>query len=77
MEDIRQYADNELSLRFLNEEGLYLELRRAARRGSFVPIAELAREHFIFNSEQLHDLGDTFDAEVDEYEEDQDDDTES
>lgn len=35
MTDIRHYSSEELSLLFLNDEGLYRELMKAVRRNDF------------------------------------------
>lgn len=66
--DIRHYSDQELSLLFLNDEGLYEELMRSVRRHNFAIIKELCDELYIYNNDQLDDLLDTFNNEVQEYE---------
>lgn len=64
MTDIRHYSDQELSLLFLNDEGLYRELMKAVRRNDFSIVEELANELFIFDNEQLEDLKETFNNEI-------------
>ena len=64
MTDITHYADQELSLMFLNDEFLYKELMRAVIRVDFAMLEEVAREFFVFNDEQLEDLKETFKEEV-------------
>jgi hypothetical protein len=66
MTDIRHYSDQELSLLFLNDEGLYKELIRAVRRDRFDDIEELCNEFFIYNEDQMEDLRETFHAELEE-----------
>jgi hypothetical protein len=68
MTDIRHYSDQELSLLFLNDEGLYKELMRAVRRTDFTIVKELCDELFIYTEDQLEDLADTFNDELIEYE---------
>ena len=68
MTDIRHYSDQELSLLFLNDEGLYTEFRRAVRRADFTIIRELCDEIFDYTQDQLDDLVDTFNDELIEYE---------
>ena len=68
MTDIRHYSDQELSLLFLNDEGLYREFRRAVRRADFTIIRELCDEIFDYTQDQLDDLVDTFNDELIEYE---------
>lgn len=68
MTDIRHYSDQELSLLFLNDEGLYKELMRAVRRNDFSILVELCEELFIYTADQLTDLEDTFNNELEEYE---------
>jgi predicted nuclease with TOPRIM domain len=64
MTNITHYADQELSLMFLNDEFLYKELMRAVIRVDFAMLEEVAREFFVFNDEQLEDLKETFKEEV-------------
>jgi hypothetical protein len=64
MEDITNYADQELSLMFLNDEFLYKQLMRAVIREDFAMLEEVAREFFVFNDEQLEELKETFKEEV-------------
>ena len=64
MTDIRHYSSQELSLLFLNDEGLYRELMKAVRRNDFSIVEELANELFIFDNEQLEDLKETFNNEI-------------
>lgn len=68
MIDIRHYSDQELSLLFLNDEGLYTEFMRAVRRADFTVIRELCDEIFDYTQDQLDDLVDTFNDELIEYE---------
>lgn len=68
MTDIRHYSDQELSLLFLNDEGLYREFMRAVRRADFTIIRELCDEIFDYTQDQLDDLVDTFNDELIEYE---------
>lgn len=68
MTDIRHYSDEELSLLFLNEEPLYKTLMTAVRRNDFSIVKELCDEAFIYNHEQMEDLRDTFNNEVEDYE---------
>jgi len=68
MTDIRHYSDQELSLVFLNEEPLYKTLMTAVRRNDFSIVKELCDEAFIYNEEQMQDLRDTFNDELEEYE---------
>ena len=68
MTDIRHYSDQECSLRFLHDEGLYRELMRGVRRGKFSYVQEIADEHFIYDDDQLQDLKETFNNELEEYE---------
>lgn len=67
MQDITHYADQELSLMFLNDEFLYKELNRAVIRENFTMLEDIAREYFVFNDEQLEDLRETFNEELEEY----------
>ena len=64
--DITHYADQELSLMFLNDEFLYKELMRAVIREYFAMLIDIANEFFIFNDDQLEDLKETFKEEVKE-----------
>jgi len=68
MTDIRHYSDQELSLLFLNDEGLYRDLMRAVRRDRFDDIEHLCNDMFIYNEEQMEDLRETFNDELQEYE---------
>lgn len=67
MTDIRHYSDSELSLMFLNDEFFYNEFNRAVVREDFSIIEDLATEYFTFNQEQLEDLRDTFEQEIEEF----------
>ncbi len=67
MTDIRHYSDSELSLMFLNDEFFYNEFNRAVVREDFSIIEYLATEYFTFNQDQLEDLRDTFEQEVEEF----------
>jgi hypothetical protein len=64
MTDITNYADQELSLMFLNDEFLYKEFMRAVIREDFAMLDEVAREFFVFTEDQLEDLKETFKQEV-------------
>ena len=66
MTDITHYADQELSLMFLNDEVLYKDFMRAVIREDFAMLIDIANEFFIFNDEQLEDLKETFKEEVKE-----------
>lgn len=68
MTDIRHYSDQELSLQFLNDEGLYRELMKGVRLNRFSYVRLVADEHFIYDDDQLQDLEETFNAELEEYE---------
>ena len=69
MKNLTNYNSQELSLIFLNEEYFYTILRKGARRNNFSIIKETAEEFFIFTSEQMEDLEETFNNEVEEIEE--------
>jgi len=64
MTNIKHYADQELSLLFLNDEFLYKEFMRAVIREDFAMLEEVAREFFVFNDDQLEELKETFKQEV-------------
>ena len=64
MTDITHYSDQELSLLFLNDEGLYRELMKGVRLNRFSYVRLIAHEHFVYNDEQLQDLEETFKEEV-------------
>jgi hypothetical protein len=64
MTNITHYADQELSLMFLNDEFLYMHFIKAVIRVDFAMLEEVARECFVFNDEQLEDLKETFKEEV-------------
>jgi thymidylate synthase ThyX len=64
MTDIRHYSDQELSLRFLNDEGLYKEFMKGVRYERFNDIKHLCDELFIYTDEQLEELIETFWAEI-------------
>ena len=68
MTDIRHYLNDELSLQFLNDEGLYKDLMRAVRRNDFSIVKGLCDEYFIYNEEQMQDFRETFNIELEEYE---------
>lgn len=68
MRDITHYSEQELSLMFLNEEELYRELMRAVRRNDFDIIKELCDNYFVYSEDQLEDLRETFNDELQEYE---------
>ena len=67
MKDITMYSNEELSLIFLNDEYYYTELLRAVKHGCFDDIYNLVDIDFIYDPEQLADLQETFDNEVEEY----------
>lgn len=67
MTDITRYSDSELSLMFLNDEFFYNEFNRAVVREDFSIIEEVATEYFTFNQDQLENLRDTFEQEVEEF----------
>lgn len=64
MTNIKHYADQELSLLFLNDEFLYNEFMRAVIREDFAMLEEVARDFFVFNDDQLEELKETFKQEV-------------
>lgn len=64
--DITHYSSQELSLQFLNDEGLYRDFMRAVRRNSFSYLQDIADEYFIYDSDQLEDLRETFEDELDD-----------
>jgi hypothetical protein len=66
-QDLTNYSDNELSLLFENNEGLYQDLIYWSRRENFQAVKEIAELYFIFTEAQLNDLQDTFETEVNEY----------
>jgi hypothetical protein len=68
MRDIRHYADQELSLLFLNEEELYRHLMRAVRRNDFSIVKDLCDDYFLYSDDQLENLRETFNEELQEYE---------
>jgi len=65
--NITNYSDRELSMLFLNEQGLYNDLIRAVKREDFSILQEVADEFFIYTPEQMEDLKETFQNEVEEY----------
>jgi hypothetical protein len=65
--DITMYGDGELSLIVMNDESLYRDIQFAARRENWGGFRNIIEEYFIFTPEQLDDLKETFDAEVEEY----------
>ena len=67
--DITEYSNEELSLYFMNDEGLYNNLQFAVRRDNFKYLESIADELFIYSDEQLDDLKNTFDEELNEYNE--------
>lgn len=67
MTDIRHYSDQELSLLFLNDEFFYKELSRAVLVDSFSRLEDLVNEYFVFTPDQLEDLRETFEQEIEEY----------
>ena len=64
MTDITHHSDQELSLLFLNDEGLYRELMKGVRLNRFSYVRLIAYEHFVYNDEQLQYLEETFKEEV-------------
>ena len=62
--NITHYADQELSLMFLNDESLYNDFMRAVIRKDFAMLMDTASEFFVFNDDQLEDLKETFKEEV-------------
>lgn len=69
MQNITQYSDSELSLNFMNDEGLYNSLRHAARYNNWDMVTTLVDDLFIYTPDQLQDLKNTFEEEVKEFEE--------
>ena len=67
MTDIRHYSDQELSLLFLNDEFFYKELSRAVLVEKFSRLEDLVNEYFVFTPDQLDDLRETFEQEIEEY----------
>lgn len=67
-QDIRHYGDRELSLYALNEEPFYNLFTRAARWNRFADVQEFIDENYIYTSEQLDDLKETFETEKSEWE---------
>ena len=67
MTDIRHYSDQELSLLFLNDEFFYKELSRAVSVEKFSRLEDLVNEYFVFTPDQLDDLRETFEQEIEEY----------
>lgn len=57
--DITEHADGELSLIFMNDEGLYLSLGFS----TWDQIKEFANDYFIFTDDQLTDLNETYEEE--------------
>lgn len=65
--DLRQYGDAELSLVVMNDESLYLMVRRAVRRmWSDQIVLDQLDELFIYNDDQRTDFIETLDAEREE-----------
>lgn len=50
IEDLRQYSDAELSLRVMNDEGLY------RMRHDKVALLSVLNTYFVYNSDQLAEL---------------------
>lgn len=69
--NITHYSSEELSLHFLNDEGLYHELECAARKSTVAKgcnyIKEVVDMYFVYTSEQLDDLFETVENEHNEY----------
>jgi len=65
--DITMYGDEELSLRFSNDEALYRHLMICVKYYSFKVLREIAEEVFTYTPEQLEDLEDIYNSEVEEY----------
>ena len=64
--NITHYSSQELSLMFLNDEALYRDFMRAVRRSSFSNLQDIVDEFFIYDSDQLDDLRETFENELEE-----------
>ena len=62
--DIRHRSDQELSLLFLNDEGLYREFMEGVKSERFNDIQDLCDKLFVYTDEQLEDLVETFWAEI-------------
>lgn len=62
--DIRHRSDEELSLLFLNDEGLYREFMEGVKSERFNDIQDLCDKLFVYTEEQLEDLVETFWAEI-------------
>jgi len=58
--DLTKYGDNELTLWFNNDEGLYRELLRAVKRDDFGYLVNIADELFIYTPEQLQEFENDF-----------------
>jgi len=67
MNDITMYNDEELSLLFMNDESLYNDFMACVRRGRFDYLEEIVKDNFIYTSEQFTDLEETFNNEIEEY----------
>lgn len=70
MQNITQYSDQELSLLFMNDEGLYNSLMSAARYNDFNSVQQIAEDQFIYTGAQLEYLRDTFNSQIAEDEND-------
>lgn len=61
MTDVTMYSDGELSLQFLNDEGLYNMMRGYLRFGRpFDRFTEEVDQYFTYTPDQLSDLEDTY-----------------
>ena len=58
--DLTKYGDNELTLWFNNDEGLFAEFSKAIRRDDFGYLVNIADELFIYTPEQLQELENDF-----------------
>jgi hypothetical protein len=67
-ENLTQYSDEELSLRVQNDEPLYRMYMRDVKRNDFNALMCELDDIFIFTDAQKKDMEDTFSAEVEEYE---------
>jgi hypothetical protein len=68
-QDITTYSDRELSLLVLNDGFFYRALVVAARTENFNYLLDKVKDHFIFTDEQEEDLRETWEDEVEEYNE--------
>lgn len=66
-QNLTQYGDGELSLLFLNDQGLYNVFMSAVRRKDFGIVKDLADEMYIYTPEQIDELEIDFNNEVEDY----------